>query len=84
MQTAVVLSLGGNRGDREMLLSQAIESLTTHFQMVKVSNIYQTAAWGGVAKGEFLNQVAVISTDKNPREVLEVIRAIETKLGRKL
>ena len=65
-----------------MLLYQAVEGLKTYFQLETVSNIYQTGAWGGVAKGEFLNQVAVILTDKNPEEVLEIIQAIEAKLGR--
>jgi|SRR5690606_6441565 len=83
MQTEVVLSLGGNRGDREMLLHQAVEGLKADFQLHLLSKIYQTAAWGGVAKGEFLNQVAVILTDKDPGGTLEVIQAIEAKLGRK-
>jgi 2-amino-4-hydroxy-6-hydroxymethyldihydropteridine diphosphokinase len=83
MQTAVVLSLGGNRGDREMLLHQAVEDLRVHFQLHSLSKVYRTDAWGGVAKGEFLNQVVVILTDKSPDETLETIQAIETKLGRR-
>lgn len=82
MQTEVVLSLGGNKGNREKLLFHAIESINDHFQLLRVSKIYETAAWGGVAKGNFLNQVAVISTAKNPEEVLEVIQKIEVDLGR--
>ena len=82
MQTVVVLSLGGNRGDRQMLLTRALESLKLHFQVTLVSEIYETAAWGGVAKGDFLNQVAVILTEKNPSEVLEIIQRIEAEMGR--
>lgn len=82
MQTEVVLSLGGNKGDREKLLLRAIEALNDHFQLIKVSKIYQTSAWGGVAKGDFLNQLAVISTEFTPEEVLEVIQEIEADLGR--
>lgn len=66
-----------------MLLFMALENLKAQFQVQGVSRIYQTAAWGGVAKGEFLNQIAVILTDRDPMEVLEVIRTIESKLGRK-
>ncbi len=83
MQTEVILSLGGNKGDREKLLFRAIESLNDHFQLLKVSKIYQTSAWGGVAKGDFLNQVAIISTEFGPEEVLEIIQDIEIDLGRK-
>jgi 2-amino-4-hydroxy-6-hydroxymethyldihydropteridine diphosphokinase len=83
MDTEVVLSLGGNRGEREGLLNQAVERLKANFEVVKISSIYETAAWGGVAKGDFLNQVAVVHTAKSPEEVLSIIQDIETKLGRK-
>lgn len=82
MQTEVVLSLGGNKGNREKLLFHAIEALNDSFQLLQVSKIYETAAWGGVAKGDFLNQLAVISTDREPEEVLEIIQGIEADLGR--
>lgn len=83
MQTEVILSLGGNKGDREKLLFRAIESLNDHFQLLKVSKIYQTSAWGGIAKGDFLNQIAVISTEFGPDQVLEILQGIEADLGRK-
>ncbi|GAA0880554.1 2-amino-4-hydroxy-6-hydroxymethyldihydropteridine diphosphokinase [Algoriphagus jejuensis] len=83
MQTEVVLSLGGNKGDREMLLSKAIEAIKIHFQLVRVSEVYETSAWGGVAKGNFLNQVVVVLTEKQPEEVLGIIQGIESQLGRK-
>lgn len=82
MQTEVVLSLGGNKGDRRNLIFRAIEALNDHFQLLKVSRIYETSAWGGVAKGDFLNQIAVISTELKPDEVLEIIQEIEMDLGR--
>jgi 2-amino-4-hydroxy-6-hydroxymethyldihydropteridine diphosphokinase len=82
MQTEVVLGLGGNKGDREKFLFHAIEALNEHFQLLRVSRIYETDAWGGVAKGKFLNQLAIISTSLIPEEVLEVIQQIEKDLGR--
>ncbi len=82
MQTEVVLSLGGNKGEREKLLFRAIEGLNDHFQLLKVSKIYETSAWGGVAKADFLNQIAVISTEFEPGDVLEIIWNIESDLGR--
>ena len=82
MQTEVVLCLGGNKGDREKLLSRAVESISSRFLLVKLSNVYETEAWGGVAKGKFLNQLAVISTSQSALEVLEVIQGIEAELGR--
>ena len=82
MQTEVVLCLGGNKGDREKLLSRAIQSIGHHFELIRVSSVYQTEAWGGVAKGKFLNQLAVISTAQSAMQVLEVIQGIEAQLGR--
>ncbi|GMQ30353.1 2-amino-4-hydroxy-6-hydroxymethyldihydropteridine diphosphokinase [Algoriphagus confluentis] len=83
MQTEVVLCLGGNKGDREKLLFRAIECLNDHFQLLRVSKIYETAAWGGVAKGDFLNQLAIISTGLVPEDVLDILQEIERDLGRK-
>lgn len=82
MQTEVVLCLGGNKGDREKLLSQAIESLGQYFELNRVSSVYETEAWGGVAKGKFLNQLAVIFTSRTALEVLGIIQRIEAVLGR--
>ena len=82
MQTEVVLCLGGNKGDREKLLSQAIESIGQYFELIRVSSVYETEAWGGVAKGKFLNQLAVISTSQSALEVLGGIQGIESDLGR--
>ncbi len=82
MQTEVVLCLGGNKGDREKLLFRSIEALNDHFQLIKVSKIYETEAWGGVAKGNFFNQLAIVWTSLRPWEVLEIIQEIENELGR--
>jgi 2-amino-4-hydroxy-6-hydroxymethyldihydropteridine diphosphokinase len=82
MQTEVILSFGGNKGDREKLLFHAVEAFNDHFQLLKVSKIYETEAWGGVAKGNFLNQLALISTQMNPEEILEITQEIEKDLGR--
>lgn len=82
MFNEVVLCLGGNRGDREALLSRARVELESHFEVLRFSAIYETSAWGGVAKGDFLNQVAVVMTERSPEEVLHMIQGIERDLGR--
>lgn len=83
MQNEVVLCLGGNQGDREKLLFRAVEALNDHFQLIQVSKIYESEAWGGVAQGNFLNQIAIISTQFSAQDVLEIIQQIEKDLGRK-
>lgn len=82
MQTEVVLCLGGNKGNREKLLEAAVNLIAQNFELKRLSGIYETAAWGGVAKGDFLNQVAVVSTDLEAEEALDRIQQIELDLGR--
>lgn len=79
----VVLILGGNLGDREELINQAVKSISEKNRLVASSAIYETQAWGNVAKGNFLNQVIQVETSVSPQKLLEKIQTIEEKLGRK-
>lgn len=83
MFSKVVIILGGNRGDRKNLLEKAILELSKAGEFVVKSSVYETEAWGGVAKGAFLNQVVQLKTNLNPEQLLELIQKIEFNLGRK-
>lgn len=83
MFNKVVLILGGNKGDREDLLQKALDALMEEGNLVSKSSIYQTEAWGGVAKGSFLNQVVQLETHLDPEGLLDLVQKIETNLGRK-
>jgi len=50
--------------------------------VLKPSSIYETEPWGFTNKNNFLNQVLLVETSLNPYELLKVLKAIETKLGR--
>lgn len=78
----VYLSLGSNLGDRCFYLRQALELIDAEFQLMSVSSIYETAAWGKTDQGDFLNLVAVINTELDPHTVLDKLQAIEQTLGR--
>ncbi|WP_439488823.1 2-amino-4-hydroxy-6-hydroxymethyldihydropteridine diphosphokinase [Algoriphagus sp.] len=78
-----VLLLGGNKGDRFTLLKAAVEAISRLGELTLSSGIYETEAWGGVAKGPFLNQMVEIKTTCSPFELLGFIQQIETDLGRK-
>lgn len=54
-----VLSLGSNVGDRLGFLRLGLSVL----EPVAVSRVYETAPWGGVDQGDFLNVVALSSCD---------------------
>ncbi|MEB2784850.1 2-amino-4-hydroxy-6-hydroxymethyldihydropteridine diphosphokinase [Algoriphagus persicinus] len=78
-----VLILGGNRGDRISLLKLAVEAVSELGEVTLKSKIYETEAWGGVAKGPFLNQIIEIKTTFSPAELLAFTQKTETDLGRK-
>ncbi|WP_209331476.1 2-amino-4-hydroxy-6-hydroxymethyldihydropteridine diphosphokinase [Lunatimonas salinarum] len=78
----VVLLIGGNLGDRYRNLCLAEDYLSKGMNLVGKSRVYQTAAWGGQAEGDFLNQVLIFQTSLTPRETLRHCQSVEEKLGR--
>lgn len=55
--TSVVLSIGSNLGDRVAHLQSVLDGLKD--TVTAVSPVYETAAWGGVEQGAFLNAVVL-------------------------
>lgn len=55
--TKVVLSIGSNLGDRLARLQSVLDRLGHAVR--SVSPVYETAAWGGVEQGPFLNAVLI-------------------------
>lgn len=53
--SSVVLSIGSNVGDRMAWLQSVVDGLDD--AVMAVSPVYETAAWGGVEQGPFLNAV---------------------------
>lgn len=77
-----VLIIGGNLGDRNELLGQAINFICKKNRISLISSIYETQAWGNVAQKKFLNQVIEIETFLSPDKLLNFLLEIEQKLGR--
>ena len=78
------LSLGSNVGDRLAYLTQATKLLDEHsdITVVKISSVYETAAWGFEDQDDFYNIALEIETNLSPKCLLEVCQAIEDKLER--
>lgn len=55
--TRAVLSIGSNLGDRLARLQSVVDGLGK--SVVAISPVYETAAWGGVEQGPFLNAVLI-------------------------
>jgi 2-amino-4-hydroxy-6-hydroxymethyldihydropteridine diphosphokinase len=79
----VFLLLGSNLGDRQLFLKQAIKGIENMAEVVKVSSVYETEAWGVEGQPDYLNQVILVKTDLLPRAMLRKLLDLEKVLGRK-
>lgn len=81
--TAVYLLLGGNLGNRERNLQEAIKLINDLIgEVFTVSSLYETAAWGKTDQPAFINQAIGVRTQLSAMAVLEAALAIEKQLGR--
>lgn len=79
----VFLCLGGNLGNREENLYEAITQLEKSVgNIVRRSSVYETASWGNSGQPSYLNQVIEVSTQLYPMQLLEACLHIERELGR--
>jgi 2-amino-4-hydroxy-6-hydroxymethyldihydropteridine diphosphokinase len=82
--TRAHVGLGSNLGDRMATLDAAVRALDadelTH--VMAVSRVYETAPVGGPEQDPYLNAVAVLETDRGPRDLLDLLLATEAGLGR--
>lgn len=77
------LLLGGNMGDRVSLLARAVGLINQKIgPVLKISALYETAAWGNQDQAAFLNQAIMVTTSLSATETLKQIQEIERELGR--
>jgi 2-amino-4-hydroxy-6-hydroxymethyldihydropteridine diphosphokinase len=80
----VLLCIGGNLGDRLENLEETRDFIEFNMgDIVTVSGIYESPAWGMEAAPDFLNQVIEIATSLNYLQLLAEIKEIEEFYGRK-
>ena len=80
----VVIGFGGNMGDREQIINEALDMIKANpaLELVKVSSLYETEPVGYADQADFLNGCAVIRTYLEPLEVLHELQRIENELHR--
>ena len=79
----VTLLIGGNQGNRAELLQQACNMIGQEIgDIVQLSSIYESKAWGFETEQNFLNQAVVVETRLDAHEVLSKALSIEAELGR--
>ena len=84
MPEHVFVALGSNLGDRARNLFEAGRMMAAlpKTLLVAASAVEYTAPIGPVAQGRFLNQMVVLDTDLEPRELLTQLLRIEQVMGR--
>jgi 2-amino-4-hydroxy-6-hydroxymethyldihydropteridine diphosphokinase len=80
----VLLSLGGNMGDRKRLMDEAVDRLNAlpETSVRARSSYYRTEPVGPVKQDWFLNIAVALRTGQSRDDLVAAGRAIETALGR--
>ncbi|MDP2277276.1 MAG: 2-amino-4-hydroxy-6-hydroxymethyldihydropteridine diphosphokinase [Nitrospirota bacterium] len=77
------ISIGSNLGDREENCRQAIKLIEKNGIAVrKQSRMYETEPWGIKDQPKFINMAIEVETDKEPEELLRILKEIEKEIGR--
>lgn len=78
------LGLGGNLGNRMVMLEKAVRALGVEAGVVlQRSGVFETSPWGKDSANSYLNMVLRLGTDLSPAALLEICHNIEKKLGRR-
>lgn len=79
----VYLATGSNIGDKSAHLAKALELIEGYVgDIVQVSGVYRTAAWGIEDQPEFLNQAMAVDSNLEPETLLLAVMDIERQMGR--
>jgi len=78
------VGLGSNLGDREATIRAALAELEAAdgVDVVAVSTLVDTAPVGYTDQPRFLNAAAALESRLSPRELLELLLAVEARFGR--
>ena len=83
MLRQIYLCIGGNLGEREANLEEAIEFIDFNFgDVLAVSSVYESEPWGMTDVPNFLNQVLHIQSELTNVELLAEIAELEEFFGR--
>jgi 2-amino-4-hydroxy-6-hydroxymethyldihydropteridine diphosphokinase len=82
--TRVFIGLGGNIGDPVAQVLRAAQEIAAlpHASREAMSALYRTAPVGHLEQPPFINAVLAVQTEMSPRELMRLLRQIETRAGR--
>ncbi|MBI4690283.1 MAG: 2-amino-4-hydroxy-6-hydroxymethyldihydropteridine diphosphokinase [Nitrospirae bacterium] len=77
------IGIGSNIGSRKENCEKAIRLLgKSGVTIVKQSSMYETEPWGVKDQPKFINMAIEVETDKEPKELLNILKKIEKEVGR--
>ncbi|MHB0964895.1 MAG: 2-amino-4-hydroxy-6-hydroxymethyldihydropteridine diphosphokinase [Bellilinea sp.] len=79
----VYLALGTNLGDRMLNLAHALTLLPPAVKLLRCSRVYETPPWGYLDQPDFLNMTIEGETTLEPLMLLDWLKLLEEKIGRK-
>jgi len=84
MAVVAFLGLGSNLGDRLANLKAAVDALQAEpgLRVAASSRVWETTPVGGPPQPDYLNAVIRIETDLSARDLLDIARRVESRLGR--
>ena len=84
MAVVAFLGLGSNLGDRLANLQAAVDALQAEpgLRVAASSRVWETTPVGGPPQPDYLNAVIRIETDLSARDLLDIARRVESRLGR--
>jgi 2-amino-4-hydroxy-6-hydroxymethyldihydropteridine diphosphokinase len=84
MGVVAFLGLGSNLGNRLTNLQAAVDALQTEpgLRVTASSRVWETVPVGGPPQPEYLNAVIRAETDLSARDLLDVARRVEQRMGR--
>lgn len=83
MPTTAYILAGGNLGDREAYLQQALSLLEARVgRCLGQSKVYETTPWGVEGQPNYLNQVWTFESTLDAEALLHELQAVELALGR--
>ena len=79
----VYLQLGSNLGEREQLISDAVQEISKYVGKINsCSQIYESMPWRVDGQESYLNQIIKVKTLLSAEDILVAVLKIENDLGR--
>jgi 2-amino-4-hydroxy-6-hydroxymethyldihydropteridine diphosphokinase len=78
------VGLGSNLGERERNIRRAVDEIAAlpFTKLITVSSLYDSEPIGDVEQPNFINAIALIETELQPRRLLWNLMLIEKRMGR--